>query len=151
ILLLLAPAIVIVTNQLDALAPLVGRDAQLTGRVDLWLIVPSYIAERPWLGHGFGAFWVADSTNVALIWGAVGWNPPHSHEGWLDLLLELGIAGLVILTVQLLLVVVNGIRAVVNGSNADAQYVLVTTFILLIYNITESNLVRPGIWWILQV
>src|SRR5260221_8882356 len=48
---LLAPAVIIVTNQLGTIAPLVGRDAQLTGRVDLWLILPSYIAERPWLGR----------------------------------------------------------------------------------------------------
>ena len=31
------------------------------------------------------------------------------------------------------------------------QIVGVTTFILLVYNITESNLVRPGVWWILLV
>ena len=42
---------IIVTNQLGTIAPLVGRDAQLTGRVDLWLILPSYIAARPWLGR----------------------------------------------------------------------------------------------------
>jgi len=151
ILLLLAPAIIIVTNQLDAIAPLVGRDAQLTGRVDLWLILPSYIAERPWLGYGFGGFWVADSANVSLIWNAVGWTPPHAHDGWLDALLELGVVGLALLCLQIVLIVVNGIRAVVEGSEPDAQYVLVTTFILLVYNITESNLVRPGVWWILLV
>jgi O-antigen ligase len=151
ILLLLAPAVLIVTNQLGAIAPLVGRDAQLTGRVELWLILPSYIAERPWLGYSFGAFWVADSTNVSLIWDAIGWTPPHAHDGWLDLLLELGVVGLVLASLQILLVVVNGIRAVVDSSEVDPQYVLVTTFILLIYNITESNLVRPGVWWILLV
>jgi len=115
ILLLLAPAIIIVTNQLDAIAPLVGRDAQLTGRVDLWLILPSYIAERPWLGYGFGGFWVADSANVSLIWNAVGWTPPHAHDGWLDALLELGVVGLALLCLQIVQIVVNGIRAVVEG------------------------------------
>ncbi len=151
VLLLLAPAVIIVTNQLGAIAPLLGRDAQLTGRVDLWLILPSYIAERPWLGHGFGAFWVADSANVSLIWHAVGWMPPHAHDGWLDALLELGVVGLALVCLQIILTVVNGVRAVVDGTEPDSQYVLVTTFILLIYNITESNLVRPGVWWILLV
>jgi exopolysaccharide production protein ExoQ len=151
ILLLLAPAVVIVTNQLDAIAPLVGRDAQLTGRVDLWLILPSYIAERPWFGYGLGGFWVADSANVALIWDAVGWAPPHAHDGWLDLLLELGAVGLTLLALQILLIVVNGIRAVVEGSDLHSQYLLVTTFVLLIYNISESNLVRPGVMWALLV
>jgi len=151
ILLLLAPAVFIVTNQLAAIAPLVGRDAQLTGRVDLWLILPSYIAERPWLGYGLGGFWVADSTNVSLIWAAVGWAPPHAHDGWLDLLLELGTVGLVLFSLQILLIVVNGIRAVVDGTEPDSQYLLVITFILLFYNISESNLVRPGEIWALLV
>ena len=46
---------------------------------------------------------------------------------------------------------VNGVRAVVDGTEPNSQYVLVTTFILLVYNIAESNLVRPGVWWILLV
>lgn len=151
IVLLLAPAVIIATNQLAAIAPLLGRDAQLTGRVDLWLILPSYIAEHPWLGFGLGGFWVADSENVALIWDAIGWNPPHAHEGWLDLLLELGIVGLALLSLQILQIVVRGIRAVVDGREPDSQYLIVTTFILLIYNISESNLVRPGIMWVLLI
>ena len=151
IVLLLAPAVVIVTNQLGAIAPLLGRNAQLTGRVDVWLILPSYIAERPWLGYGFGAFWVADSENVALIWDAVGWAPPEAHNGWLDLLLELGVVGLSLLSVQIFLIVTNGIRAVVEGREPDSQYLLATIFIILVYNISESELVRPGVMWVLVV
>ena len=151
ILLLLAPSVIIVTNQLGAIAPLLGRDAQLTGRVDLWLILPSYIADRPWLGYGFGAFWVADSENVSLIWNAVGWAPPHAHNGWLDLLLELGVVGLAVLSLQILLIVASGIRAVVEGREPDIQYLLVTTLMIIVFNISESDLVRPGVMWVLLV
>jgi O-antigen ligase len=151
ILLLLAPSVIIVTNQLAAIAPLLGRNAQLTGRVDLWLILPSYIADRPWLGYGFGAFWVADSENVALIWDAVGWAPPEAHNGWLDLLLELGVVGLAVLCLQIFLIVINGIRAVVEGREPDSQYLLMTTLIILVFNISESGLVAPGVMWVLLV
>lgn len=149
IILLLAPAVIIVTNQLDVIAPLLGRSSQLTGRIDVWLLLPSFIAERLWLGHGLGAFWVADSTNVALIWDAVRWNPPHAHEGWLDLLLELGVAGLVLLSLQILRIVTSGIRTIVSGQDPNAQYIVVITIVVLVYNISESSLVRPGIWWLL--
>jgi len=151
IVLLMAPAVIIVTNQLGAIAPLLGRNAQLTGRVDLWLILPSYIADRPWLGYGFGAFWVADSTNVSLIWDAVGWTPPEAHNGSLDLLLELGVVGLTLLAVQIFLIIVKGIRAVVEGSEPNSQYLLVTTFIILVHNVAESGLVHPGVMWVLLV
>src|SRR5262249_10534053 len=76
--LLLAPTVVIVTDELRNITALLGRDPQLTGRVDLWLTLPSFIAERPWLGYGLGGFWVTDSPNVALVWGAINWNPPHA-------------------------------------------------------------------------
>jgi O-antigen ligase len=96
LLLLIIPAKVIVIEQLPLIAPLLGKDANLTGRVDLWLLLPSYIAQRLWLGHGFAAFWVqdsVDSVNVIQIWDTVGWEPPCAHNGWLDTMLELGFVG----------------------------------------------------------
>lgn len=35
----------------------VGKDSTLTGRTQLWAFAQSYIAERPWLGFGYSAFW----------------------------------------------------------------------------------------------
>ena len=115
IVLLLGPAVVLVIDQLGTIATMLGRDATLTGRVDLWLMLPSYIVQRPWLGHGLGAFWVDQSVNVLKIWTAVDWEPPHAHDGWLDLLLELGVVGLRLLASQMLLILTNGIRAVIDG------------------------------------
>jgi exopolysaccharide production protein ExoQ len=149
ILLLLGPAVVLATDQLGTLATMLGKDSTLTGRLDLWMILPSYIAERPWFGHGLGAFWVQDSVNVFQIWAIVGWEPPHAHNGWLDILLDLGIAGLLLIALQVFLILGNGIRAVVEGSEPDAQYVLVMTFVVLTHNLAESSLVRPGASWVL--
>ena len=147
ILLLLAPAVVLVTDQLGTIATMLGKDSTLTGRVDLWMILPSYIAQRPWFGYGFGAFWVQDSVNVFQIWTTVGWEPPHAHNGWLDVLLDLGIAGLLLIALQVILILVIGVRAVVEGSEPDAQYVLVMTFVVLTLNLAETSLVRPGAAW----
>ena len=151
IVLLFAPAVIIIMEQLESILPLLGRDSTLTGRVDLWLALPSYIAQRPWLGHGFAAFWVQDSTNVFMIWSLVGWEPPTGHNGWLDLLLELGAAGLALVVVQVLIIFVNGIRAVVDGREPHIRYFIVTTLLILFYNLAESNLVRPDVMWILLV
>src|SRR5207245_3205821 len=140
---------VFVTDQLGTIATMLGKDSTLSGRVDLWMILPSYIAQRPWFGHGFGAFWVQDSVNVFQIWSTVGWEPPHAHNGWLDVLLDLGIAGLTLIVVQMGLITINGIRAVVAGRHPDAQYVFVVTALILIHNLAESSLVRPGVNWVL--
>jgi exopolysaccharide production protein ExoQ len=149
--LLLAPAVLLAMDQLETIASMLGKDSTLSGRVDLWLMLPSYIMQRPWLGHGFGAFWVEESANVFEIWMAVDWQPPTAHNGWLDLLLELGVVGLSFTTIQIFLLLTNGIRAVIDGQEPGAQYLLATIFALLIHNLTESDLVRPGASWDLLV
>jgi len=151
IVLLLGPAVVLAMDQLGTIAAMLGRDSSLTGRVDLWLALQSYIMQRPWLGHGLGAFWVDQSPNVLEIWTAVDWHPPNAHDGWLDLLLELGVVGLSLAAIQMLLLLANGIRAVIDGQEPGAQYLLATVFAILIHNLTESGLVRPGLSWCLLV
>ena len=151
IVLLLGPAVVLAMDQLGTIATMLGKDSSLTGRVDLWLELPSYILQRLWLGHGLGAFWVDQSPNVLEIWTAVDWEPPEAHNGWLDLLLELGVVGLGLVAIQMLLLLTNGIRAVIDGQEPGAQYLLATVFAILIHNLAESGLVRPSISWCLLV
>jgi exopolysaccharide production protein ExoQ len=151
LLLLIVPAIVIASDQLGTIATMLGKDSTLTGRADLWLMLPTYIAQAPWLGHGYAAFWVKESVNVFQIWTTVGWEPPHAHDGWLDILLDLGIAGFLLTATQVIMILVNGVRAVVRGEQPDSQYILVITFVILIINLAESALVRPGAPWVLLV
>jgi exopolysaccharide production protein ExoQ len=149
--LILAPGTVLLAEQLSVIAPMLGRDATLTGRADLWAMLPAFISERPWLGYGYGGFWVESSPRVDFIWNAIGWAAPHSHNGWLDVLLDLGIVGLTIMAVQLLLVLVKTIRAVIAGHEPDAQFLMLMTVGLLINNLAESSLVRPGQNWVTLV
>ena len=55
-------------------------------------MVMDAILKHPWLGYGYQAFWRGvdgPSVDVHLS----GWIPPHAHNGFLDLALDLGIAG----------------------------------------------------------
>jgi exopolysaccharide production protein ExoQ len=146
--LIIAPATLLVVEELPAITAMLGRDSTLTGRADIWATLPQFIAARPLLGYGYGGFWVAASPRVDFIWSAIGWEAPHSHNGWLDLLLDLGAVGVTIVAVQLLLILVNGVRAVTDGRDPHIQFILLLGFILLINNFAESELVRPGIGWV---
>ena len=77
---------------LDAL----GKDATLTGRVPMWQLIDARIAERLWLGHGYQAFWTPGSDPAWTIWSQIGWHSPHAHNGYRDILLGSGVAGLVL-------------------------------------------------------
>lgn len=74
---------------LDAL----GKDATLTGRVPLWHLVDPEIARRPVFGYGYGVFWSEASPTAWRIWEAVGWQAPHAHNGYRDLMLSIGLPG----------------------------------------------------------
>ncbi|MGI9491603.1 MAG: O-antigen ligase family protein [Geminicoccaceae bacterium] len=79
----------------DVILELLGRDPTLTGRTDIWLYTLQYISERPFTGYGYDAFW-----NGALSPGAQyseHWGTPHSHNGWLEISIALGIPAAVIM------------------------------------------------------
>ncbi len=115
-----------ITAEPNRPSEVVGGDTRLssfspTGRVKLWQLALDMSAEAPAVGHGAGSFarrWTIDRTNKdAYV------LQPHSLE--LELLAELGIVGLVLLTAAiggLTWGVVRGVRRdrAVGGSVAGA-------------------------------
>lgn len=73
---------------------LLGRDATLTGRTDIWAALFDAIAERPWLGYGYAAFWGAESQPAYMVRLATEWLVPTAHNGWLETALSLGLLGM---------------------------------------------------------
>jgi exopolysaccharide production protein ExoQ len=70
-----------------------GRNTTLTGRTDVWAVLVSVFQRKPILGSGFGSFWTSKSREFFDI--------PDAHSGYLDVLLELGLTGIVLLTIFL--------------------------------------------------
>lgn len=67
-----------------------GKDPTLTGRTDIWEALFRKVDERPWTGYGYNAFWGRDSEPAAWIRHQTGWSVPSAHNGWIDLLIQLG-------------------------------------------------------------
>jgi exopolysaccharide production protein ExoQ len=70
-----------------------GKDATLTGRVPLWRLMLRLAAERPWLGYGYSTGFrdvVAQRVAAESPFGYV----PNAQNGYLDAVLNLGLAGL---------------------------------------------------------
>jgi exopolysaccharide production protein ExoQ len=81
----------------DVLFGLLGKDATLTGRTQIWAGVMRRINLRPWEGYGYGATW--DETDnwgpLAWITHDAGFRAHHAHNSWLEQWLGLGVPGLV--------------------------------------------------------
>lgn len=144
-------AVFVLTN-LTSLTSLLGRDSTLTGRTELWSVVLTAIFRRPWLGYGFSGFWLGMQGESASVLLAVRWAVLFAHNGFLDLMLQLGIVGLTVFGVGYL---VNLRRAVVclreDGMRGRVWPLLYLVFMLL-FNFTESTILATNnLFWVLYV
>ena len=71
-----------------------GRDATLTGRTDIWAGLLPIVERQPILGYGFGGFWTTETEKIHEI--------SEAHNGYLDVFLELGSVGILLVTIFLL-------------------------------------------------
>jgi len=127
-----------------------GKDETLTGRTDLWPYVWEMIEKRPWLGYGYQAFWRAGKSEAESIWQAVGWEPPHAHNGFLELLLIFGWLGTSIYMVGFFLTFLKSLTLIQLNKAPEAFFpVVYLTFVILI-NISEASILS-GFGWSLYV
>jgi exopolysaccharide production protein ExoQ len=135
----------------DAVLSVLGKDATMTGRTVLWTQVASHIADRPLLGHGYGAFWEATSAASERVRAAIGWDTPHSHNGLLDVWLDLGLVGALSLIAGFALALErawSGLRA---RTSVDGVWAMTFLVMLFLGNITESSIFQSYLMWAIFV
>jgi exopolysaccharide production protein ExoQ len=142
------PAALWAIKNMDAILGVLNRESSLTGRLPLWHLVRQEIVSRPLLGYGFSAFWT--SSEAARIQSIVVWDVPNAHNGFLEVLLGVGLVGLAILAAGLLANLVRSVRAVRADGDVDHAWPLVFLIFLVFYSLTESSmLVVNSILWML--
>jgi O-antigen ligase len=131
---------------------LVGADSSFTGRTGIWNSVVAHIKMHPWLGWGFDGFWGNLQSPAVDVWRAVGFLPPHSHDGFLDLLLALGLAGMVLFIWAVAIAFRGALRNLREEEGSTRFFPLVYLSLFLLYNISESSLVsKQSLPWMLFV
>jgi len=128
----------------DALdgAVLFGRNLTLTGRTAIWPFVLQAIAARPVLGYGYDVFWADGGPYLQYLPAAVGWRPYHSHNGYLELALDLGIVGVSILAVALVRSLGSAWRFVTARFSLTRAWPLLALVYFGMLNLTESYIAK---------
>ena len=126
----------------DQLLGVVGKDASLTGRLPVWKESVKAVLQQPLLGYGYNTFWDPQLARTRYIWQLVGWPTPGAHNGWLDLMLGVGIAATAIYTLLWARVTILAVRFAKLNAPGFKWFVLwsVAVFIL---NIDEGTLAWP--------
>lgn len=125
-----------------------GRDATLTGRTFIWSAVNDAIGDRPLFGYGYSAFWGGPSSPAHEVWertGRVldGLRVTHAHNGFLDVILEIGLVGVAAFVVLLVSLLAWSWRRVL-GSPMQAGSLLPFGMLMFVlaYNTIESRSIQ---------
>jgi len=129
-----------------------GRSATLTGRTRIWRMSLDNIAERPWLGYGFNAFWRPGEVEARTMWQQLHWIVPHAHNLWLETGLGLGIVGTTAISLVWLAAFSRGIRVLTAPAARHAVFCLAMLTAILVENLTEYEFLKAGsLYWVLFV
>lgn len=122
-------------------------------RVELWQLVWREIEKRPLLGYGMGGFWLGLDGPSGDIWRLERWHPPDSHNGFLDLWLQLGIAGLALFLLSFCTACRLAIRPLLTAPfSPEKMLVPALLGYIFLANLGESDLFSTNyILWILFV
>jgi exopolysaccharide production protein ExoQ len=121
-----------------------GKDATLTGRTDIWKLVIG-MAGNPLLGTGFESFWLGSRAN--RMWNLYYFHPTQAHNGYIEVYLELGWIGIVLLAAVIVAAYRNALATL--QTNPDLGRIRMAFIaVALVYNVTEAGFRMMTLTWI---
>ncbi|KMT64455.1 O-antigen ligase family protein [Catenovulum maritimum] len=146
---------------LPVVVQMLGRELTFTGRATIWEYALIIFQDFQLFGAGYRSFWIdkltADFYFYNPYWenddgmsGIVG----NGHSGYMDVMLELGLVGIVFWSVCLFVAIHSVFKYVVNYANGElsvVNYSLAIVFMMLVYNFFETNWLhqRGNLGWLL--
>lgn len=143
--------VVLFSGLADPFLEAIGRRPTLSNRIPLWQVVWPEVMNQIWTGYGYEAYWDPNADRGAKIERIplLGFTPHYSHNGLLELLLNVGILGVPLIALALLRATVGAYVALrvkrMKIVGASALVVLVAFFL---FNFTESLILnRDSFGW----
>ena len=132
-------------------------DSSFTGRDEIWSFAWRNILERPWLGHGYGAFWdvglindpIAKLDNGTWLGDVEVGVINEAHNGYLELSLHVGIPATVVAGLIVVFIAFFAAHRAIAGRAPRADRAAVGAmaailFLYLVHNYTEATFFMRG-------
>ena len=149
VLMLLISGSILILGNAENIVGTSGKDLTLNGRTDLWEPVLTKILERPWFGYGYAAFWNSSSaSNIRLTheWAS------NSHNGFLEIILDLGIGGFLIFAIGFIRFFTMALnRVVLVAKKPEDYWPMQILIIIIILNVSEARLLTPSWNWLMYL
>lgn len=141
---------ILIASNLDIVLNSLGKDLTLTGRTKVWSAVMDKITERPWLGYGYSAFWQGDEGGSAYVRLVSGWKVAFSHNGLLDLWLDIGLVGISVYLLGFFKAYMQAIAQMRWSKTFYSLWHLIFLTLIFLSNFSESTILKPNdIFWVL--
>jgi O-antigen ligase len=128
----------VMSDTLANIADHLPLDTSFTGRTDIWTFGVQAAQARLWTGYGFAAFWGSSAVKnlpEGMEWAA---TAAHSHNGYLDTTLTMGLPGLAILIAVLVVAPLLNFQAADRRGNMSPAMMLM--FRIWLFGIYLSSL-----------
>lgn len=119
-----------------------GKDPTLTGRTDIWLLGLEMISNKLLLGYGYNAFWQY-SGGGEYVQHKLFWGPMSMHNGWLEILVQIGTIGFLLMAfifIKMYSLIIYSINNIDQQAESRATFTIIT--VLLIWSMMQHLLLR---------
>jgi exopolysaccharide production protein ExoQ len=117
-----------------------GKDLTFSGRTNIWYVLKLHISQHPLLGTGYEAYWIGPTPSspsyemLRLLW----FYPTEGHNGYLDVINDLGYVGGVCLFAYFLVFLQQGLHLLRLEKPRGALY-LALMFRAFLADMSESH------------
>jgi O-antigen ligase len=131
------------------LLSLVSRSDDLTHRLDIWATVANLAAQRPLAGWGWISYWApwVDPYDDLVVINGITYL--QAHNAWLDVFLQLGVVGLVIVGLYVLTTIARTWSYALDGPRDSALVPTALLVAILVQSLAESRLLVEIGWALL--
>jgi exopolysaccharide production protein ExoQ len=125
---------------LGPIVGLTGKDTTFSARTVIWRVIKDHIRLSPYLGTGYGAYWIGPlPESPSYIFLSVMYlYPTESHNGYLEVVNDLGFAGLAC-TILFLVFYMRQAIQLMQSDRSQATLYLALLFDEMVMNMSESD------------
>jgi exopolysaccharide production protein ExoQ len=129
-----------VSTLLAPVMHLTGKDMTFSARSTIWEVIKEHSRAAPWLGTGYGAYWTGPDpgTPSYIFVYLMSFYPSESHNGYLEILNDLGRVGLICLLAFLVFFMRQALQLMPLDRGQAVLY-LALLFQQMVDNLSESE------------
>ena len=130
---------------------LIGKDRTLTGRTDIWDALLRSIKEKPYLGYGYGVYWLDQLGPSYYVRLQLQWGIPSAHNGWIETWLSVGVLGVTLFALQFIWTFILALQRIRRGGS-ETYFAILVIVVFFVFSLSESAILQQNdLSWVMFV